>query len=69
MFCQEDRLFPDDDLASGDFRPPARSLLGGVNRLVPQVQENHKNHEKDSGHARKARPARATPPGPSGCDH
>ena len=49
VFCQEDRLLPDDDLAAGDFRPPARGLLGGVYRLVPQLQEDHKDHEKDPG--------------------
>ena len=69
MFCQEDRLLPDDDLAAGDFRPPARGLLGGVYRLVPQLQEDHKDHEKDPGHEGKARPSGAAPPRTSGVNH
>ena len=69
MFSQEDRLLPDDDLAAGGFRPPARGLLGGVDRLVPQLQEDHKDHEKDPGHEGKARPASAAPPRPPGVNH
>ena len=66
VFSQEDRLLPDDDLAAGGFRPSARGLLGGFYRLVSQLQEDHKDHEKDPGHEGKARPAGAAPPRTSG---